>query len=374
MSRLAELVHAFDPTLPLRYAHTIPANWYHDPLIDAAEREAVFATTWQLVGRRALVQQPGNFLTADIAGDPILVLRDELGILRAFHNVCRHRAAPLLTAPCGKVSKLRCRYHGWTYDLSGQLRGMPEFDGVCDFRREDNGLTPIAVAEWGHWVWVHLGQPSDSLEAYLSPLPQWAIETDLNQQQFVATKEYRLKCNWKVFVDNYLDGGYHVNTVHPSLAGVLDYASYRTTLYDWVNVQTSPLKQDTAPDDQGLANRTRTGTEAAYWWIFPNVMVNHYAGVMDLNLVWPIGPEECRVIFEFYFLRVEGNESFIAESMAVAERVQQEDISICEEVQRGLKSRSFSTGRFSVKRENGGYHFHQLLARRLQKWEAEQSV
>ena len=120
------------------------------------ERDAVFARTWQVVGRREQVAKPGAFLTADIAGEPVLVVRGEDGVLRAFFNVCRHRAAPVCTEECGTATKLRCRYHGWTYDLAGKLRGTPEFDGVQDFRKEDNGLPPVAVAEWGPFVWVHL--------------------------------------------------------------------------------------------------------------------------------------------------------------------------------------------------------------------------
>ena len=120
------------------------------------KRNAVFARSWQMVGRRELVATPGAFLTANIAGEPMVVVRGEDGVLRAFFNVCRHRAGPLCTEECGTVTKLRCRYHGWTYDLAGNLRGLPEFDGVQNFAKEDNGLVPVAVAEWGPFVWVHL--------------------------------------------------------------------------------------------------------------------------------------------------------------------------------------------------------------------------
>ena len=120
------------------------------------EREAVFARSWQMVGRRELVAAPGAFLTANIDGEPLLVVRGEDKQLRAFFNVCRHKAGPLCTEECGTVTKLRCHYHGWTYDLAGNLRGTPEFDGVQDFAKEDNGLVPVAVAEWGPFVWVHL--------------------------------------------------------------------------------------------------------------------------------------------------------------------------------------------------------------------------
>ena len=150
------------------------------------EREALFARTWQMVGRCEQVAAPGAFLTANIAGEPLLVVRGEDGVLRAFFNVCRHKAGPLCTEECGTVSKLRCRYHGWTYDLSGQLRGTPEFDGVKGFAKEDNGLVSVAVAEWGPFVWVHLEKPGEPLENFLGPLPSWAE----SRQCFVGMKWY----------------------------------------------------------------------------------------------------------------------------------------------------------------------------------------
>ena len=279
----------------------------------------------------------------------------------AFFNVCRHKAAPILNESSGTATKLRCRYHGWTYDLAGKLRGTPEFEGVADFRKEDNGLVPIAVGTWGLFVWVHLDPPIDSLEKFLDPLPTWAADRMVGLY-FADRVEYELACNWKVYVDNYLDGGYHVNTVHPALAGVLDYTGYKTTIHANSSVQTSPMKPG---DPNDPAAKTRTGTEAAYWWVFPNFMLNIYAGVTDTNLVVPLGPDRCKVIFDYFF--VEGSTpEFIKDSVAVAHQVQIEDVGICEEVQRGLNSRSYSVGRFSVKREAGGYHFHQLLAGRLQ--------
>src|SRR5687767_8833845 len=172
---IPEVLAAFDPDLPLDRAKTIPNTWYHDRALYDLERQAVFGRSWQMVGRRELVAEPGRFLTADVAGDPILVVRGGDGDLRAFFNVCRHRAAPILNEPCGHATKLRCRYHGWTYDLSGKLRGTPEFDGVEEFRKEDNGLVPVAVATWGPFVWVSLDPPKQPVEAYLDPLPKWSL-------------------------------------------------------------------------------------------------------------------------------------------------------------------------------------------------------
>lgn len=374
---LSDRLKAFDPDLPLEKAHTIPSAWYFDPEIYAAECRTVFGDTWLVAGRSDQVADPGSYLTADIAGEPVLVVRDQGGVLRAFANVCRHRAARVMNEAAGQATRLRCRYHGWTYDLAGRLRGTPEFDGVADFRREDHGLVPMPVDTWGPLVFVHpaanpcpagvggpaRNEPPQPLAEFLAPLPERTTGLGLEGLRFAGRREYELACNWKVFVDNYQDGGYHVNTVHPGLAGALDYAHYRTENAGNTSVQISPLK----PSDDAAVGKVRTGANAYYWWVFPNLMLNLYQGVMDTNLVLPLGPDRCRVVFDFYFADTAGPEAerFIADSIAVAHQIQLEDQGVCEEVQAGLKSRSYDTGRFSVRREAGGYHFHRLLALRL---------
>ncbi len=371
---LSEKLSLFDPNLPLERARTIPSLWYFDSEIYTEECRSVFANTWQLAGRLDQIEQPGSFLTAEIGGEPILVLRDSEGILRAFFNVCRHRAARVVCEPEGKATKLRCRYHGWTYDLAGRLRGTPEFDGVADFRREEHGLAGLEVDTWGPLVWVRQrrtapdGELGLSLAEYLSPLPEKTSGLGLEKLRFKERREYLLACNWKVFVDNFLDGGYHVTTIHPALAGVLDYSQYRTEISGNTSVQMSPLRPPDPKREDPSASRVRTGAMAYYWCVFPNFMLNIYQGMMDTNLVLPLGPERCRVIFDFYFepnSDPEG-ERFMAESIAVGHQIQLEDVGICEDVQRGLASRSFDTGRFSVRREAAGYHFHRLLANALQ--------
>jgi choline monooxygenase len=355
---LRALLNAFDPTLPLERAHTIPSEWYTDSHLAELERWTVFAG-WQAVGRLEQVTGPGSYLTADVAGEPVAVVRDEAGDLRAFHNVCRHRAAAVLTEPCGTATKLRCRYHGWTYDLAGRLRGAPEFDGVANFCREDFGLRPMIVDTWGPTVWVHPESAALRLADFLHPLPEKIDSAEFGRLKWHARRSYDLACNWKVYVDNFLDGGYHVNTIHPGLASVVDYPRYRCEVFANASVQVSPLKRI-----DGAEGVVRSGDAAYFWWVFPNFMINVYSGIMDTNLVLPLGPDRCRVVFDFYFADAT-TADFIAKSIDVAEQVQQEDVMICENVQRGLQSRSFSTGRFSVRRENGGYHFHQLLARSL---------
>jgi choline monooxygenase len=363
---ISRLLAAFDDQQPLARATAIPSSWYHDPALHEIERRAVFGNTWQRIGRAEQLANPGDFITADVAGEPILVVRGPDGVVRGFFNVCRHRAATVLAEPAGCVTKLRCRYHGWTYDLLGQLRGVPEFDGAENFCRDDHGLVPVAAEVWGPFVFVHLGSPREPVAAYLDPLPVWAAAASpFVGLRWFAQRRYDVNCNWKVYIDNYLDGGYHVNTVHPDLAGVLDYKEYVTTTHGHTALQSSPLVPAT-----GDAGRTRTGTAAHYWWVYPNFMLNHYAGVMDTNLVRPIGPNRCEVLFDFYFT-ADADPAFVADSLAVADRVQAEDAGVCDDVQRGLHSRSYVAGRFSPKRENAGYFFHQTLAAQLRRAAAE---
>jgi choline monooxygenase len=347
----------FDPSLPLSQAHTLPADWYTRAEMAQRERDRLFANVWLVAGRADQVRQPGDFFTCDLAGEPLVVTRDETGTLHALYNVCRHRAAKVACAEQGNAPSLRCRYHGWTYDLAGRLRGVPEFAGVENFCREENGLPRLSVGEWGPFIWVHLGEQPPALPQWLAPLQRRGLLERIEGLEWSERREYRLACNWKVFVDNYLDGGYHVNTVHPALADVLDYSHYRTENEGVCSIQISPLTTGNVDD-------VRTGSEAHYAWVFPHAMINVYQDVMDVNIVIPEGPESCRVIFDFYFAP-HLDAAYRKRSIEVAHAVQLEDEGVCLDVQAGLRSRSYSTGRFSVKREAGGYHFHQLLAARL---------
>ena len=358
-STLQEKLDGFDPDLPLEVARTIPRTWYGDPEIFAAECEAVFRGTWQLVGCVADLSNVGDATTADIAGQPVIVTRAKDGIVRAMSNVCSHRANVLVEEARTNLPVIMCKYHGWNYDLAGGLRGTPQFDCEgCQYKKDEHGLAQYAVDTWGPYVFVHVGKPKLSLAEHLQPMPQMVADAfDLSNLQFHERREWLLDCNWKVFVDNYMDGGYHVKTVHPELAGVLDYDNYRTDLFAMSALQSSPLKQ-------GSLSAVRSGSVAHYWWMFPNLMFNLYEGYMDMNLVLPISPERCKVIFDFWFAP-DCPKKKRKQSVAAAEKVQQQDIDICRRVQRGLGGTSWMNGPYSSLREPGAYLFHQLLARQL---------
>ena len=359
---VSELLESYKENAPLDEAYTIPASWYVDERISRLESEQVFARNWIAIGRVNQVAAAGQFFTFELAGQPLVVVRGADGELRAFYNVCRHHAAAVAHTPCGTVELLRCPYHGWTYGLDGTLKGAPEFGGVCNFKREENGLVPVRVATWEKFVFVSLDRHGSPLEEFLGDLPQRIAPLNLGGVHFFTRKEYTLACNWKVYIDNYLDGGYHVPHLHKALNSVLDYKAYTIENSDRYCLQSSPM---VASQDASVAN-TRTGDRAYYYWLYPNFMINIYEGVMDTNLVLPLGPDKCLVYFDFYFSDTsDARLDYNGESVAVSDRVQDEDVGICESVQRGLGSRAYGAGRLSVRREAGEHLFHRLLARDL---------
>ena len=362
---LNELLDLYKADAPLEEAYTIPAPWYVDARIEEAEREQVFGRNWIAVGRLDQVADEGQFFTIEIAGEPLVIVRGADGELRGFYNVCRHHAAAVANVPCGTVQHLRCPYHGWTYGLDGLLKGAPEFAGVCNFDRGANGLVPVRVAAWEQFVFVSLGADAPELTASLGDLPGRIAALEIGKLHFFARKTYTLACNWKVYVDNYLDGGYHVPHLHKGLNSVLDYKEYTIENSERYSLQSSRMVS--SQEHEAFA-ATRTGERAYYYWLYPNFMINIYEGVMDTNLVLPLGADQCRVQFDFYFADVsDGAHAANTESVEVSDRIQDEDVDICESVQRGLRSRAYGAGRLSVRREAGEHLFHRLLAEDLRR-------
>ena len=357
---LKEILDRYNPVAPLEEAWTIPALWYTDARIAELERKSVFSRTWQVAGRASQVAEPGDYLTADVAGEPVVVVRGEDGKLRAFLNVCRHHAAAVATEAEGKVTNFRCPYHGWTYGCDGSLKGMPEFEGVCNFDRARNGLVPVRVDTWESFVFINLDENSTTLADFVGGLAGRAAPLNFGEFRFFERRTYPLACNWKVFVDNYLDGGYHVPHLHKGLNAVLDYTHFTIENVDRCCIQSSPMKSSEQADSSTAA--TRKGDRAYYFWLYPNFMINWYEGAMDTNLVLPVDADHCLVIFDFYFKRggPEG-EAYNRASISVSDRIQDEDVGICISVQRGLKSRAYTAGRLSVRREAGEHLFHRLL-------------
>ncbi len=172
-----------------------------DPRIADLEAQTVFSKTWQMVGRVELVEKPGQFVTASIASEPIVVVRGNDGVLRGFYNVCRHHAAAVVTEPCGQASILHCPYHGWNYGLDGSLKGMPEFDGVKNFERQQNGLVPVKAETWEKFVFVNLDPQAAPLNDFLGGLVKRVAPLGVSKLHYFDSRTYDIHCNWKVFVE-----------------------------------------------------------------------------------------------------------------------------------------------------------------------------
>ncbi len=336
----------FDPRLSR--ASTIPSSYYNDASVLDQENRNIFRRTWQLVGRVEQVAEGGRFFTTTIAGEPLLIVRGDDGELRALSNVCRHRAGPVAQGE-GTRAAFQCGYHGWTYALDGALRTTPEMDGTECFDRNQFALPQFRFESWYGLLFVNLDSGAPPLAEFLGDL----ASASFAGMRLAARKEWSVRCNWKVYVDNYLEG-YHIPIVHPSLFREIDYPRYRTETRGNYSIQHAPLKRP---------QRIRTGDgsgEAEYFWVFPNLMLNVYPDNFSTNLIVPAGHDRTLTIFEWYFRDPHASKKQIEETIAFSDEIQLEDVDICEAVQRGLRSSTYTSGRYSPVRENGVHHFHGL--------------
>jgi choline monooxygenase len=338
----------------LERASTLPSRFYFDPSVLADEQRKVFGRSWQLVGHVSQVRDAGQYFTTLVADEPLLIVRGNDGEVRAMSNVCRHRAGPIAKGE-GKRPVLQCGYHGWTYALDGRLSVTPEFEGVENFDRSQCRLPQFRLESWNDLLFVNLDPSAESLVAFLGELIGDMPNHNYDGFRLAHRKVWELDCNWKVYVDNYLEG-YHIPIVHPGLFRELDYPNYRTDTKRTYSIQFAPTRNP---------ERIRTAAgddEVRYFWIFPNLMLNVYPDNFSTNLIVPMGPGRTATLFDWYFRDPEAVKTQIEETVQFSDEIQIEDIEICEAVQRGLRSTTYDTGRFSPKRENGVHHFHQLYA------------
>jgi len=189
---LDSILADFDEAAPLDEATTIPGSWYTDPRVAELERRTVWSRTWQLVARVDQLQEPGSYVTAVVAGEPIVVVRGADRVLRGFFNVCRHHAAAVCTQAEGCVEKLRCPYHGWTYGLDGAFKSAPEMGRVKGLEPAALGLVPVAVAEWEKFVFVHLDPEPPSLRSWVGELGERVRPLSLEGLRFAERREWTL--------------------------------------------------------------------------------------------------------------------------------------------------------------------------------------
>ncbi|MGH8151776.1 MAG: aromatic ring-hydroxylating oxygenase subunit alpha [Rhodanobacteraceae bacterium] len=336
---------------PLERALTLPARYYTGA--EGAERDrcAVFARGWQLLARADQLGGVGDHVVGGVAGVPLLLVRGDDGALHALHNVCRHRAGPLALCDGRGARRLRCHYHGWTYAFDGRLVNATEMDSAPGFDVASVRLPEAHVAEWRGLVFVALA-PRTSFAETIEGIDARLGDRSIDRYRFHQHYAYDIACNWKVYVDNYLEG-YHVPHIHPELNRMLDYRDYVVDTSRWHSLQHSPLASDAALYGDG---------DALYWFVWPNTLLNVLPDRMQINRVIPVAPGRCQVTFDYFYPPTTPDlASRHARDHAFSDLVQCQDVAMCELVQRGLASGSYEAGRLNPRRENGVHHFHELL-------------
>jgi choline monooxygenase len=331
--------------MELARASTLPASWYRDPDVFERERRVVLAREWQVVARSEQVADPGSYVATELAGWPLVVVRDDSGSLRAFHNVCRHRAGPLVWDGAGHCRQFVCRYHGWRYGLDGALRSARDFGDAEDFDPDDFGLVAIRVGEWRGLVFAVLDADAPPLDTALAELDAVAAPFPMEELRFGGEVTHELAANWKTYADNYHEG-YHVPLVHPGLNRELDATRYRVDVH-------GPVYVHSAPTRDGAVN-------AGCWlWRHPTLALNLYPDGMNVERLVPVSAHRTRLVYWYFFRDPDGPDA--AEVVRVSSEITAEDVRICEAVQRNLDAGVYDTGRLSPAHENAVFDFQQRV-------------
>eukprot|EP01038_Epipyxis_sp_PR26KG_P011393 gene11393-15273_t len=368
--------------LPISSATTPPSSWYTDKEFYTQVEKSKTFKSWLYGCRVDEMKNIGDYVAINIMDQPILIVKQSIDstqdstnetAYKAYFNVCRHHAAQICdngTGTIGESGRFTCPYHGWQYDRLGRLVKAVQMKGCASFSPKNFGLKPILVDQVGPWLFINLG--SSEHQSLLKDQPDVSKLTDiLNSTNYsslthVAKRSYHIKCNWKVFIDNYLDGGYHVPIAHPALSAELDMNSYERIGYENFYLQTCLTANKAIADSNRLGGTTNNPNKAIYAFHYPNLCINRYGRWMDTNIVWPISVNECVVDIDWYLEKSEGggqieDDELIANSLKDSDQVQQEDIWLCERVQRGLESDGYDVGRYAPLVEGGEYMFHSKL-------------
>jgi choline monooxygenase len=317
---------------------TAAAAGYGDPAQWRRERTEIFARTWQFLGHESALPGPGSWIAETVAGYPVVVVRGEDGVLRGFHNVCRHRAGPLTDGAAGRCEgALVCRYHGWRYALDGRLKLARDFGPAPGFDPRDFSLFPVQVQTWRGLIFVRMDDADDPLAAWVTPLEARLDGADWSDLKVALVRAHPLACNWKTYVENYLEG-YHVPILHPGLDAEIDSARYRVTMDGRTALHEAPP-------------RAADTVYAGLWaWLWPNLGVNVYGadqGVM-IERIAPLGPAATRL--DYLYLSP-GGKPVGEETLAMSDAVLTEDRRIVERVQENLDAGVYRTGRLSPRHE-----------------------
>lgn len=347
----------------VRDASTLPGAMYADPAVHERIRERVFARSWQVAGDVGRVKTPGSVspltLLEGCLDEPLLLSRDSTNRVHCLSNVCTHRGNVLVETD-GSPSVLRCGYHGRRFALDGTFQSMPEFEGVKGFPSPADSLPCLPLERWSPLLFTSL-DPAFPFEKWIAPVIERCGWIDLDGATLdpARSRDYDVKANWALYCDNYLEG-FHVPFVHAGLAGVIDYASYRTELFEYGNLQVGIAAAGEDAFEPPPGSKDHGVRVAAYWfWLFPNLMLNFYPWGLSVNVIHPLAPDRTRVSFYSY---VKDPSRLTGGAGGELDRVEREDEHVVEQVQRGVRSRLYTRGRYSPTRETGVHHFHRLLA------------
>ena len=353
----------FEINADIAHARTIPTEFYLNPDYFEASKEKIFSRTWHFIGDTDQVKDPGWVTPVNLLekylDEPLLLSRDKSGNLHCLSNVCTHRGNLLVERPC-KLTDIRCKYHGRRFQLDGKFLSMPEFKEVADFPGPEDHLTGLPLFQFGKWLFTSLNptfDPNDFFGGIVNRMGWLPFENFQFRPEL--SKEYTIDAHWALYCENYLEG-FHIPFVHAGLNSVIDYGKYTTELYRFSNLQLGLGKDhDTVfelPSDSPDFGKQVAGY---YFWVFPNMMFNFYPWGLSINIIRPVGISKTRVSFLSY---VSDENKLRQGAGANLHQVEMEDEDIVQHVQKGIRSRFYQQGRYSVKMEKGTHHFHRLLA------------
>ncbi len=347
----------------IRRAQTPPSALYHDARWFEATVERVLWRSWHGIPRERVPAQASHVspwtMLPGCVDEPLLMTRDEAGTLHLLSNVCTHRGNLLVDRACA-AKQVRCGYHGRRFALDGQMLAMPEFEGAIDFPGPGDHLPRVEHGSWHGLFWA-AAAPQIALDDLLAPMQARLSFLPLDQMRFVPerSRDYHVAASWALYCDNYLEG-FHIPFVHPSLNRALDYGAYTTELLPHGVLQIGIANADDdafeLPDDHPDHGRRIGGY---YFFLFPTTMVNAYPWGLSVNVVQPLGPSSCRVLFQTW---VWDETKLDRGAGSGLDEVELEDEQVVERVARGVRSRLYDRGRYSPTREQGTHHFHRLLA------------
>lgn len=335
------------PTLQV----TAPASVYRDANRYALERKAIFGRSWLFMAHESELKAEGDVVSATIAGYPLLVVRTADGI-KGFHNVCRHRAGPLVDADRGNCgNSFVCKYHGWVYTLDGRLRNARDFGAASGFDPRNFGLVPLKVDVWRSFVFVNADLNAAPLAASLSPLDKKLSQLRFDHLVHAERRTHDIACNWKLYVENYLEG-YHIPNVHPLLNSLVDAQRYEATVDGAICFHHVPPKQP----DAGIY-------DGVFAFALPHLAMNSYGdeGLM-MERMLPMGLGATRLVYDYYLPpHVASNEQAMQRILSTSAIVTAEDKWICEKVQENIEAGIYEAGVLSPKHEVGVAWFQKFV-------------